>query len=112
MSVSFTPNRQGYVNFRVLLKVKRMLEPLALTVKAECFSMSTLVQVEKPSGGFKELKPNHFDSLDFEKVRKMQCQQKKSTLKLVLNVCSVFIILGGDFRAILLPFLGFQLSKT
>ncbi|KAJ0029583.1 hypothetical protein NQD34_004580, partial [Periophthalmus magnuspinnatus] len=68
LSVSFTPNRQGYLSFRVFLKVKRMLEPLALTVKADCFSMGTLVLIENPSGGLRELRPDHIDSIDFERV--------------------------------------------
>ncbi|KAK7891948.1 hypothetical protein WMY93_023911 [Mugilogobius chulae] len=68
LSISFTPNRQGYLSFRVFLKVKRMLEPLALTVKAECFSLDALVQVEQPSGCLRELRPNHIDCIDFERV--------------------------------------------
>ncbi|XP_072290521.1 hydrocephalus-inducing protein homolog [Eucyclogobius newberryi] len=68
LAISFAPNRQGYFSFRVFLKVKRRLEPLALTVKADCVSLGTLVEVEKPCGGLRELRPNHIDSIDFERV--------------------------------------------
>ncbi|KAK5867885.1 hypothetical protein PBY51_012341 [Eleginops maclovinus] len=68
LSVSFTPCRDGYVSFRLALKVKRKSEPLTLTVKADCFSMSTSVQVEQPKGGLREIIPNQEDTLDFGKV--------------------------------------------
>ncbi|XP_037622519.1 hydrocephalus-inducing protein homolog isoform X2 [Sebastes umbrosus] len=68
LSVSFTPCREGYVSFRLVLKVKRKSEQLELTVKADCFSMSTSVQVEKPEGGLRDIKPDHIDTLDFGKV--------------------------------------------
>ncbi|XP_045894223.1 hydrocephalus-inducing protein homolog [Micropterus dolomieu] len=68
LSVSFTPCRKGYVSFRLVLRVKRKSEPLALTVKANCFTMSTSVQVEKPDGGLREISPNHQDTLDFGMV--------------------------------------------
>ncbi|XP_029289106.1 hydrocephalus-inducing protein homolog [Cottoperca gobio] len=66
--VSFTPCREGYVSFRLVLRVKRKSEPITLTVKADCFSMSTSVQVEQPEGGLREIIPNHKDTLDFGKV--------------------------------------------
>lgn len=68
MSVSFTPRCDGYVNFRLVLKVKRKSEPLALTVKADCFTMSASVHVETPSDGLREISPDHEDTLDFGKV--------------------------------------------
>uniref|UniRef100_A0A8D0AXJ9 HYDIN axonemal central pair apparatus protein n=1 Tax=Sander lucioperca TaxID=283035 RepID=A0A8D0AXJ9_SANLU len=68
LSVSFTPCREGFVSFRLVVWVKKKSEPLALTVKADCFSMSTSVQVEKPEGGLREINPNHKDTLDFGKV--------------------------------------------
>ncbi|XP_030281249.1 hydrocephalus-inducing protein homolog isoform X1 [Sparus aurata] len=68
LSVSFTPCREGCVSFRLVLRVKRKSEPLALTVKADCFTMSTSVQVEEPGGGLREIGPNHQDILDFGKV--------------------------------------------
>lgn len=68
MSVSFTPCREGCVSFRLVLRVKRKSEPVALTVKADCFTMSTSVQVEEPGGGLREIGPNHQDILDFGKV--------------------------------------------
>ncbi|XP_031731518.1 hydrocephalus-inducing protein homolog isoform X1 [Anarrhichthys ocellatus] len=68
LSVSFTPCRGGYVSFRLALRVKRKSEPLALTVKADCFSMSTSVQLEKPEGGLRDISPNRKDTLDFGKV--------------------------------------------
>lgn len=66
--VSFNPCREGYVSFRLVLKVKRRLEPLALTVKADCFTMSATVQVEIPGEGLKVINPNNQDTLDFGKV--------------------------------------------
>lgn len=66
--MSFTPCREGYASFRLVLKVKRRFEPLALTVKADCFTMSASVQVEMPGEGLKLIKPNHQDTLDFGKV--------------------------------------------
>ncbi|XP_035521672.1 hydrocephalus-inducing protein homolog [Morone saxatilis] len=68
LSVSFTPCHDGYKSFRLVLWVKRKSEPLALTVKANCFSMSASVQVEKPGGGLREINPDHQETLDFEKV--------------------------------------------
>ncbi|XP_071313817.1 hydrocephalus-inducing protein homolog isoform X2 [Trachinotus anak] len=68
LSVSFTPCREGYVSFRLVLRVKRKSEPLTLTVKADCFAMSTSVQVSNPDGGLREINPNHQETLDFGKV--------------------------------------------
>ncbi|XP_059190373.1 hydrocephalus-inducing protein homolog [Centropristis striata] len=68
LSVSFTPCQEGDVSFRLVLRVKRKSEPLTLMVKADCFSMSTSVQVEKPEGGLREISPHHKDTLDFGKV--------------------------------------------
>ncbi|XP_073328914.1 hydrocephalus-inducing protein homolog [Pagrus major] len=68
LSVSFTPCRDGCVSFKLVLRVKRKSEPIALTVKADCFIMSTSVQVEEPGGSLREINPNHQDTLDFGKV--------------------------------------------
>ncbi|KAM9351908.1 hydrocephalus-inducing protein homolog [Symphorus nematophorus] len=68
LSVSFTPCREGHVSFRLVLHVKRKSEPLALPVKANCFTMSTCVQVEEPGGGLREINPHQQDALDFGKV--------------------------------------------
>ncbi|KAK2918189.1 hydrocephalus-inducing protein homolog [Channa argus] len=68
LSLCFTPCRDGYVNFRLVLRVKRKSEPLTLTVKADCFTMSTLVQIKYPDGGFREVKPTDQETLDFGKV--------------------------------------------
>ncbi|XP_008288806.1 hydrocephalus-inducing protein homolog [Stegastes partitus] len=65
LSVSFTPSLEGNVSFRLVLRVKRKSEPLTLTVKADCFTMSASVQVQNPDGGLNE---NHQDPLDFGKV--------------------------------------------
>ncbi|XP_074533739.1 hydrocephalus-inducing protein homolog [Halichoeres trimaculatus] len=63
LSVTFSPTREGCVSFRLVLKVKRKSEPLTFTVKASCFTVS--IQVENPDGGFREIKANHQDTLDF-----------------------------------------------
>ncbi|KAM7413943.1 hypothetical protein PAMA_018980 [Pampus argenteus] len=68
LTVSFTPCREGFVSFRLVLRVKRKSQPLALTVKADCFIMSTSVQVESPDGGLREINPDALDTLDFGKV--------------------------------------------
>ncbi|XP_035498051.2 hydrocephalus-inducing protein homolog isoform X1 [Scophthalmus maximus] len=68
LALSFTPCREGYVSFRLVLKVKRKSEPLALTVKADCFSLSTLVQVEDPDGGVRDIDPDRQDTVDFGKL--------------------------------------------
>ncbi|XP_075998116.1 hydrocephalus-inducing protein homolog [Genypterus blacodes] len=68
LSVHFSPCREGYVSFRLVLKVKRKAEPLVLTVKADGFAMSTSVQVEKPDGGFREINHSYPDTLDFGNV--------------------------------------------
>ncbi|XP_022605572.1 hydrocephalus-inducing protein homolog [Seriola dumerili] len=68
LSVSFTPCREGYVSFKLVLRVKRRSEPLTLTVKADCFAMSTSVQVANPDGGLREINSNHEDTVDFGKV--------------------------------------------
>ncbi|KAK2841889.1 hypothetical protein Q5P01_012089 [Channa striata] len=68
LSLSFTPCREGFVNFKLVLRVKRKSELLTLSVKADCFSMSTLVRVENPDGGFRDVKPTHQETLDFGKV--------------------------------------------
>lgn len=56
------------MSFRLVLKVKKKSEPLALTVKADCFNMSTSVQVESQVGGLREIHPDLLDTLDFGKV--------------------------------------------
>ncbi|XP_061629909.1 hydrocephalus-inducing protein homolog [Phyllopteryx taeniolatus] len=68
LSVSFSPCRQGYVSFRLTLRVKRKSKPLILTCKAHCFTITASVQVENPDGGLRELSPDILDTLDFEKV--------------------------------------------
>ncbi|KAF7656194.1 hypothetical protein LDENG_00045050 [Lucifuga dentata] len=67
LSVYFTPCQEGYVSFRLVVKVKRKSEPLVLTAKADSFAMSTCIQVENPDGGLREIKPN-LDTLDFGNV--------------------------------------------
>lgn len=66
--MSFTPCCEGFVSFKLVLKVKRKSEPLTLAVKADCFTMSTSVQVQEPDGGLREIHPNQQDMLDFGKV--------------------------------------------
>ncbi|XP_051916753.1 hydrocephalus-inducing protein homolog isoform X2 [Hippocampus zosterae] len=68
LSVSFSPCRQGYVSFRITLRVKRKSQFLILTCKAHCFKMTASVQVENPDGGLRELSPDILDTLDFGKV--------------------------------------------
>ncbi|KAM8849594.1 hydrocephalus-inducing protein homolog isoform 2-T2 [Spinachia spinachia] len=68
LSVSFTPCRDGHTSFRLILRVKRKSEPIVLTVRADCFCMSTSVHVENPEGGLREISPNLKDTLDFGKV--------------------------------------------
>ncbi|XP_075998117.1 hydrocephalus-inducing protein homolog [Genypterus blacodes] len=68
LSVYFMPCREGYVSFRLVLKVKRKAEPLVLAVKADGFAMSTSVQVVKPDGGFREINHSYPDTLDFGNV--------------------------------------------
>ncbi|KAM4554444.1 hydrocephalus-inducing protein homolog [Fundulus diaphanus] len=66
--VCFTPSLKGYVNFRLNLKVKKKSEPLLLTVKADCFIVSVLVQIQERDGSLREIVPNHEDTLDFGKM--------------------------------------------
>ncbi|XP_068458365.1 hydrocephalus-inducing protein homolog isoform X2 [Clinocottus analis] len=68
LSLSFMPCREGYVSSRLVLRVTKKSEQLTLTVKADCFSMSTSIQVQKPEGGLREIGPNHTDTLDFGKL--------------------------------------------
>nr|XP_019962004.1 PREDICTED: hydrocephalus-inducing protein homolog [Paralichthys olivaceus] len=68
LSVFFRPCLEGYVSCRLLLKVKKRSKPLTLTLKADCFTMSALVQVENPDGGLRKIDSNHKDTLDFGKV--------------------------------------------
>ncbi|XP_049928998.1 hydrocephalus-inducing protein homolog isoform X2 [Epinephelus moara] len=68
LSVSLMPCRDGYVSFRLVLRVKRKSEPLTLTVKADCFCLRASVQVENPDRGLREIEPNQQDTLDFGKV--------------------------------------------
>ncbi|TMS05303.1 Hydrocephalus-inducing protein-like protein [Larimichthys crocea] len=75
--------REGYVSFRLVLTVKRKSEPLALTVKADCFTMRASVQVENPGGGLREISPNHQDTLDFGKV---EISEKSTVNFLVSNL--------------------------
>ncbi|XP_075327326.1 hydrocephalus-inducing protein homolog [Odontesthes bonariensis] len=88
LSVSFTPSQEAHVSFRPSLKVKRKSEPLTLTVKADCFAMSTLVQVEKPDGGLRDIAPNQQDTLDFGKVG----ISEKSTFNLLVSNVARFIL--------------------
>lgn len=66
------------MSLRLLLRVKRKSEPLTLTVKAECFTMSALVRVENPDGGFREIRPNHQDTVDFGNVSTLSCHRSYS----------------------------------
>ncbi|CAB1432186.1 unnamed protein product [Pleuronectes platessa] len=68
LTVFLTPCREGYVSCRLTLKVKKKSELLTLTVKADCFTMSTLVQVENPDGGLREIDSTHQVTLDFGEV--------------------------------------------
>ncbi|XP_077566662.1 hydrocephalus-inducing protein homolog isoform X1 [Stigmatopora nigra] len=69
LSVSFSPCRQGYVSFKLTLKVKRKSKPLILSCKANCFAITASVQVENPDGGLRELSPdNNSNILNFGKV--------------------------------------------
>lgn len=100
------------MSFRLVLRVKRKSEPLVLTVKADCFTMSTSVQVEKPGGGLSEISPNHQDTLDFGKVSTLSYHTNTRTMldhmplrvkfkhgsHLPVSVYTLFV--GGDFRAI------------
>lgn len=64
----FTPCRDGHVTFRMVLKVKKKTEPLAIAVKADCFAMSASLQVGMPGAELRDVNPNHPDTLDFGKV--------------------------------------------
>ncbi|KAM4733696.1 hydrocephalus-inducing protein homolog isoform 3-T4 [Anableps anableps] len=66
--VCFTPSSEGYVNFRLNLKVKRKLEPLSLNVKADCYTVTALVQIQERDGSLRKIIPNHEDTLDFGEV--------------------------------------------
>ncbi|XP_027128846.1 hydrocephalus-inducing protein homolog isoform X3 [Larimichthys crocea] len=93
LSVSFTPCREGYVSFRLVLRVKRKSEPLALTVKADCFTMRASVQVENPGGGLREISPNHQDTLDFGKV---EISEKSTVNFLVSNLARFSLEVNFD----------------
>ncbi|XP_015258081.1 PREDICTED: hydrocephalus-inducing protein homolog [Cyprinodon variegatus] len=66
--VSFTPSSEGKFNFRLNLTVKRKLEPLILNVKADCFIMSALVQIQEQDGNLREIFTNQEETVDFGKV--------------------------------------------
>ncbi|XP_038153742.1 hydrocephalus-inducing protein homolog [Cyprinodon tularosa] len=66
--VSFTPYSEGKFNFRLNLTVKRKLEPLLLNVKADCFIMSALVQIQEQDGNLREIFTNQEETVDFGKV--------------------------------------------
>ncbi|XP_057693166.1 hydrocephalus-inducing protein homolog isoform X2 [Corythoichthys intestinalis] len=69
LSVSFSPCRQGYVSFKLTLRVKRKSKPLILTCKAHCFTITASVQVENPDGGLRALCPDsNSNILNFGKV--------------------------------------------
>ena len=72
-----TPCRDGYVSCRLTLKVKKRSELLTLTVKADCFSMSTLVQVVNPDGGLREVDSTHPVTLDFGAVSPLSLYSHK-----------------------------------
>lgn len=66
--VSFKPCREGHVSFQLVLKLKRKSELLRLPVRAECFAISTTVQVREPGGGLRKIDPNYSQTLNFEEV--------------------------------------------
>ncbi|XP_028304635.1 hydrocephalus-inducing protein homolog isoform X2 [Gouania willdenowi] len=68
LSVSFRPSHEGYVGFRMLLKLNGKSEPLMLPVKAEGFTVRASVQVEKSKGVLQEIDHNQQETLDFGKV--------------------------------------------
>ncbi|KAG7521590.1 hydrocephalus-inducing protein-like [Solea senegalensis] len=83
LTVSFTPCREGYMSFRLVVNVKRRSEPLSLPVKADCFPVNALVQLKKPDGSLREIASNHQDTVDFGVVAVLE----QSTLDfLVTNV--------------------------
>ncbi|XP_025759455.1 hydrocephalus-inducing protein homolog isoform X1 [Oreochromis niloticus] len=86
--VSFTPSCEGYVSFKVVLRVKKKSEPLTLIIKADCFTLSTSVQVEKPEGGLKMIAPNHQETLDFGEVG----ISEQSTFTFLVSNLSRFIL--------------------
>lgn len=93
------------MSFRLVLKVKRRLEPLALTVKADCFTMSASVQVEMPGESLKVINPNHQDTLDFGKVSTSishkyshVCLYLKSLNMRVVCVC-IYIVCRWRFQS-------------
>ncbi|CAI5655386.1 unnamed protein product [Oreochromis niloticus] len=86
--VSFTPSCEGYVSFKVVLRVKKKSEPLTLIIKADCFTLSTSVQVEKPEGGLKMISPNHQETLDFGEVG----ISEQSTFTFLVSNLSRFIL--------------------
>ncbi|XP_039456431.1 hydrocephalus-inducing protein homolog [Oreochromis aureus] len=86
--VSFTPSCEGYVSFKVVLRVKKKSEPLTLIIKADCFTLSTSVQVEKPEGGLKMISPNHQETLDFGEVG----ISEQSTFTFLVSNLSKFIL--------------------
>lgn len=86
--VSFTPSCEGYVSFKVVLRVKKKSEPLTLIIKADCFTLSTSVQVEKPEGGLKMIAPNQEETLDFGEVG----ISEQSTFTFLVSNLSRFIL--------------------
>lgn len=104
LSVSFTPCREGYVNFRLVLKVKKKTEALTLTVTADCFIMNTSVQVESLDGGLREIHPELLDTLDFRKVSTcshdpFKCEVLMVKMKARFKDIFLYIQIGGRFRA-------------
>lgn len=80
------------MSFKLVLRVKRKSEPLILNVKANGYTMSTCVQVEKADGGFREISPNHTDTLDFGKVWSHihgNTDKRAHTNSLTLLLCEV-----------------------
>ncbi|MED6284836.1 hypothetical protein CHARACLAT_022950 [Characodon lateralis] len=95
--VSFTPSLERYVHFRLNLKVKRKLEPLLLNVKADCFNMSVVVQIQEHDGRLREILPNHENTLDFGKVGiSEQCTYNLLVSNLSRFILEVSFELTGD----------------
>ncbi|XP_047205151.1 hydrocephalus-inducing protein homolog isoform X6 [Girardinichthys multiradiatus] len=95
--VSFTPSLERYVHFRLNLKVKRKLEPLLLNVKADCFNMSVVVQIQEHNGSLREILPNHENTLDFGKVGiSEQCTYNLLVSNLSRFILEVSFELTGD----------------
>ena len=69
IDVSFIPHKEKVVNFNVQIHVRKKTLPICLNVKAEGYSMNSMLLCEDSTGQKKELNSSGVNTIDFGEVK-------------------------------------------